>query len=39
MKTELVKILAKIPLATDPNLDAKLGMVLEAMSEFVERFP
>jgi hypothetical protein len=39
MSTELSKIVAMIPLTSDPEVDAKSRSVSDAISKFVERFP
>ena len=39
MRDELTRILASIPLTTDPDVDAKTQAVRQSLSEFVERFP
>lgn len=39
MKAELSKIVAMIPLTSDPEVDAKSRAVTEAIQKFVGRFP
>ncbi len=39
MRSELTKIIDRIPLDSDPEADQKSDVVIESISEFVERFP
>ena len=39
MRSELAQIISTIPLASDPEADAKAQDVCESISEFVMRFP
>lgn len=39
MRAELVRIVGTIPLATDPEIDAKIRVVSQSLSEFIEKFP
>ncbi len=39
MEVELARILVTIPLAADPDVDAKSQVVAQSISKFVERFP
>jgi hypothetical protein len=39
MSAELAKILATIPLTSDPEGDARSRLVSDAISQFVKRFP
>lgn len=39
MQAEIVKILASIPLTSDPHAEAKSLVATESISEFVRQFP
>lgn len=39
MQTELGKILAAIPLTSDPEVEAKSAAITRSIAKFVERFP
>jgi len=39
MRAELARILATLPLAADPDIDAKERVASQLISEFAERFP
>jgi hypothetical protein len=39
MREEMTRIVAQIPLATDPDVDARMRLVEQAISQFVDRFP
>lgn len=39
MKQGLAEILLKIPLASDPNADARMSEVGTAIGQFVEHYP